>query len=348
LDEGTKPSIALKSDGTPYVAYMLEAMPGFVKNAIRNGSGWDISTIQQGYFYGPLDIAMGPDDVAHITYHDHQENQFRPTKGDAVVAVESAGGWDIETIFDSGHDGWDARITVADDGSVHISAIDPEEFNGRGVEYYVRDDSGKWNVESIGSGSLTYKYATSIAVDPDGVPHLAFFDQKSNDLALATRGDAGWVIDSVDEEGDTGLFSSLVIDADGRFHISYFEKKSESSGVVKYATRADAESPWETREIDSLDKLAFGFIGARNITSVAVDSEGKPWVAYSDEKKLRIAVWNGSDWDIDTVVDAGDKTLGQLVVMKLDSNDEPHLTYFEVTSTRPLNGKIMYAKGSSQ
>ena len=348
VDEGTKPSIALKSDGTPYVAYMLEAMPGFVKNAVRSGSGWDISTIQEGYFYGPLDIAMGPDDVAYITYHDHQENQFQPTKGDAVVAVESEGGWDIETIFDSGHDGWDTRIAVAGDGSVHVSAIDPEEFNGRGVEYYVRDDAGKWNVESIGSGSLTYKYATSIAVDPDGVPHLTFFNQKSNDLALATRGDTGWVIDTVDEDGDTGLFSSLVIDASGRFHISYFEKRSESAGVVKYATRADAESAWEIREIDSLDRLAFGFIGARNITSIAVDSEGKPWVAYSDEKKLRIAVWNGSDWDIDTVVDAGDKTLGQLVVMKLDSNDEPHLTYFEVTSTRPLNGKIMYAKGSSQ
>ena len=348
VGEGTKPSIALKSDDTPYVAYMLEAMPGFVKNAIRNGSGWDISTIQEGYFYGPLDIAIGPDDVAHITYHDHQENRFQPDKGDAVVAVESGGGWDIETIFDSGHDGWDTRIAVADDGSVHVSAIDPEEFNGRGVEYYVREDGGRWKVESIGSGSLTYKYATSIAVDPKGVPHLAFYDQKSNDLALATRSDSGWVIAAVDEDGDTGLFSSLVIDADGRFHISYFEKKSESAGVVKYATRADADSSWEIREIDVLDRLVFGFVGARNITSIAVDSKGNPWVAYSDEKRVSIAVWDGSDWDIDTVVDAGDRTLGQLVVMKLDSDDEPHLTYFEVTSKGPLNGKVMYARGASR
>ncbi len=347
VDKGTKPSIALTSDGTPYVAYMLEAMPGFVKNAIKNGPGWDISTIKEGYFYGPLDISIGPDDVAHVTYHDHQENSFQPNKGDAVVAVESEGGWDIETIFDSGHDGWDTRITVADDGSVHVSAIDPEEFGGRGVEYYVRDNTGKWKVESIGSGSLTYKYATSVGVDPEGAPHLAFFDQKSNDLALATRSDSGWTIEVVDGDGDTGLFSSLVIDADGRFHISYFERKSSSSGVVKYATRADANSDWEIRTIDTLDDLVFGFIGARNITSVTVDSKGNPWVAYSDEKRIGLAVWSGSQWEIDTVVDAGGKTLGQLVVLKLDSNDEPHLTYFEVTSTRPLNGKIMYAKGSS-
>ena len=139
-----------------------------------------------------------------------------------------------------------------------------------------------------------------------------------------------------------------MIDADGRFHISYFEKKSESAGVVKYATRADADSSWEIREIDVLDRLVFGFVGARNITSIAVDSKGNPWVAYSDEKRVSIAVWDGSDWDIDTVVDAGDRTLGQLVVMKLDSDDEPHLTYFEVTSKGPLNGKVMYARGASR
>ena len=42
---------------------------------------------------------------------------------------------------------------------------------------------------------------------------------------------------------------------------------------------------------------------------------------------VKNTIRNGSGWDIDTVVDAGGKTLGQLVVLKLDSNDEPHLTY---------------------
>jgi len=79
-------------------------------------------------------------------------------------------------------------------------------------------------VESIGSGDLTYQYSTSIAVDPDGSPHIACYDQGGKDLALASRGDAGWDITHIDTDGETGLFSSLVIDADGRFHVSYFEK----------------------------------------------------------------------------------------------------------------------------
>ncbi len=102
----------------------------------------------------------------------------------------------------------------------------------------------------------------------------------------------------------------------------------------------------EISQVDTLDKLSFGFHGARNITSLAIDREGKPWIAYSDEKKLKLAVWNGSVWDIQTVVDAGSKTLGQLVSMKLDTQDRPHIAYFEVTKAGPLEGKVKYALGT--
>lgn len=122
----------------------------------------------------------------------------------------------------------------------------------------------------------------------------------------------------MDDDGDTGLFSSLVIDRDGRFHISYLKRTSNSPGVVKYATRASGDAVWEIRSVDTVTKLTFGFIGARNITDVALDSRGNPWVAYSDEKLLRLAVWDGSEWRIDTVEDAGSATLGQLVSLALD------------------------------
>ena len=139
VDAGTKPALALTSDRVPYVAFMLEAMPGFVKNAVRSGSSWDVTTVAEGYFYGPLDIAIGPDDAAHISYHDHQDpDQFKSDLGDATHAVLAASGgdWDVEAVFDNGHDGWDNRVTVDAQGRPHMSAIDPEEFGGPGVEYY--------------------------------------------------------------------------------------------------------------------------------------------------------------------------------------------------------------------
>jgi hypothetical protein len=51
---------------------MLKAMPGFVRSAVRSGDSWEVTTMAEGYFYGPLDIAIGPDGTAHMTYHDHQ------------------------------------------------------------------------------------------------------------------------------------------------------------------------------------------------------------------------------------------------------------------------------------
>jgi hypothetical protein len=107
IDTGTKPAIALSSDGTPNVAYMLETMLGFVKNAVLNGDSWDVTTVVEGYFYGPLDIVIGPDDVPHITYHDHQDDsQFRFELGDAVHAYRDPDGeWQVEAAFGQSHYG---------------------------------------------------------------------------------------------------------------------------------------------------------------------------------------------------------------------------------------------------
>ena len=346
VDRGVKPALALHSGGAPHVAYMLEALQGFVKAAVLDGPSWEIATLAEGYFYGPLDIAIGPDDVVHVSFHNHQDTQFRPEKGDAAYAVLRGSEWEVQDISDQGHDGWDNRLVVDAQGRPHISTIDPEEFGGNGVEYYTIGADGQWLVEEVGSGPLTYKFATSIGVDPQGNPHITYYDQTSDDLKLASRSASGWSIATVDAQGETGLFSSLVIDGTGRFHISYLHKTGQSSGVVKYATRGASDSNWQLSEVGTLENLVFGFIGARNVTSLALDSQGNPWIAYSDEKSMKLAIWDGSAWQTQTVVDAGARPLGQQVSLKLDSQDEPHIAYYEVTNKSPLDGVVMYAQGS--
>ena len=79
-------------------------------------------------------------------------------------------------------------------------------------------------VEKVGTVPLTYQFATSIAIDPQGAPHITFYTQDTNDLALASGTGAGWTINIVDDDGDTGRFASLVIDEEGRFHISYTQR----------------------------------------------------------------------------------------------------------------------------
>ena len=338
VDDGVKPAIALTSEDVPFVAYMLEARPGFVKNAVWNGADWDIATLSTGYFYGPLDIAIGPDDAAHISYHDHDEE-------DAAYARWDGTEWQVTVIPAQGHDGWDNRIAVDSQGNPHISAIFPKEFSGTGVEYYGLDASGQWTVENVGGAPITYQFATSIAIDPQGIPHIAFYKQDTKDLALASRTEAGWEINTVDDDGDTGTFAALIIDEVGRFHISYIQRGDGGSATVKYANRGPEDAGWDISDVDTLDSLVYGFAGARNVTSLALDSQGNPWIAYSDEKELKLARWDGSAWESVVVIVAGMQPFGQLVSLKLDSQDQPHIVYFDVVDKAPLTGRVKYARG---
>lgn len=65
---------------------------------------------------------------------------------------------------------------------------------------------------------------------------------------------------------------------------------------MRYATRASADDPWTISDIDELDPILTRQVGAKNITSVAVDSRGTPWVAYSDTAKLYVASLDGTEW----------------------------------------------------
>jgi len=344
---GTKPALAVDSRGFPTIIYMLERSDGWVRSAKWNGSQWEIATADTGYFYGPPDVAVGPDDILHASYHDHQETRFNPGKGDAVHLFLQNGEWTKQTLEDRGHDGWDNRIAIDNEGDVHISAVDPVDFGGDGVEYYHISRDGSFRVEAIGSGPLSYEFATSIAIGPAGEPYIAYYDQTLTELRLGHRtGNGTWMIETVDNEGDSGLFSSLSIDPKGGIHISYLERTGDTSGRIKYAFRSPG-SEWKITQIDSLNNVFIGFAGARNLTSLALDSGSNPWIAYSDEQALRLAVLDGSGWRTQTAATAIDNPFGQIVSLKLDKNDSPHLAFATVTSKSPLDGFVYYATAQS-
>ena len=50
---GIKPALALTSADVPHIQYMFEAQNGWVKESVQGNGVWDITTIANGYFYGP-------------------------------------------------------------------------------------------------------------------------------------------------------------------------------------------------------------------------------------------------------------------------------------------------------
>lgn len=61
----------------------------------------------------------------------------------------------------------------------------------------------------------------SLAIGPSGRIYISYRDVDRLDLRMATRGDAGWGIRSLDTSGNAGSYTALAVDNDERVHIAY-------------------------------------------------------------------------------------------------------------------------------
>ena len=338
--KGAKPSIAVDASGIPHIAFMSEANPGFLKSAVLDGGAWEATTVTTGYLYGPLDIALDSDGSPHIVWHNHDNE-------DGSYGRLDNGDWVTTDIQSSGHDGWDINVAIDSTGSPHVLAVDPSQFGSQNGLEYATLDGGAWTVEKVGTGRLPYEFGNDIALDSQDRPHIVWFDSQTQDLKYALRDSGGWTISTVDSAGDVGRYPSLTLDRDGNPVVSYYQTLSESSGVIKLA-RWDG-SQWNTQRIDQLDDVFPGFFGARKNSSVILDADGNPIVAYSDESVVRLASWNGENggWNLETVASADKEPLGQQVSMALDAQGVLHITFADVSRKGGpgVLGTVMYARG---
>jgi len=345
---GTKPELALDSQGRPHLTYMTEAMVGAVFYASRDGSdSWEIEEVSEGYFYTPMDIVIDGADNIHIAYHDHDFE-------DLAYAFKLDGQWNVETISHQGHDGWDPSLAIAPDGTVHVIAIDPEQFGtDAGVEWFSRT-SGQWRVEGIGSGAIPYEFGTGLAMDAEGRLHAVDHDGDEQlratgggNLLYAALENDTWFIEQVDTEGDVGKFASLALDSSGHPHIAYMEWTSRPTGRVKYAHH-DGES-WEIESIDDLEDIEIGHLGARRMTEVALDGQDRVYLAYADRGVMKFAHQTAEGgWMIEEITRPQESgfVLAQFATLAVEESGRPHITYYELPSTpRSSTGIIYYAVG---
>ena len=237
VGEGIKPAFAIDDNGVVHVAFLTEADHGGLFYASNLSGDFEIETVAEGYFYGPIDLALSPDGVPFIAYHDHQGLQFDPALGDEVVAELTESGWESTTIADDGHDGWDNSIAIDEAGNWHTAAVDPSQFGGEdGVEYATVVD-GAVTVVPVGSGPIKYEFGTSIQLDSSGSPAIAYYNDRDQQLEYAWFGEAGWTVAVVDSSGDAGRYPSLVFGPDGAPHIAYYVAESREVGIVRHAWR---------------------------------------------------------------------------------------------------------------
>lgn len=336
---GTKPSLALDSEGNPHIGYIYEVATGWVRYAQWNTvtEQFDTMTAASGNFYGPPSIAIDQNDLPGLNFHRHS-----PVP-EQMYAHYDGSTWSLEAIVSDNHDGWDNSLRYDSNNLPRTSSIDPSNFGATstGIEYALFDGVS-WQVEAIGSAKINYFTGTSLELDGSDNPHIAYYDDITADLTYATNPGDGWSISTVESAGDVGRFPSLELDGSGNPHISYYEHLIDSTGLVKYASWNGAS--WDITVVDTLHRVYLEF--ARTLTSLDLDGNDIPHLSYNDEAVVKYATWNGSSWETETIVDVNNEStiIGQANSIGVAADGTVHVAYYELLTRSPLTGIVMHAR----
>ncbi|RMF30991.1 MAG: hypothetical protein D6759_10860, partial [Chloroflexi bacterium] len=254
------------------------------------------------------------------------------------------------------NDGLYTSIAIAPSGTytMHVSYYDSD--TGQLKYAYWDSSQNKWVTQVVDQAGDVGSH-TSIALDPQGVPHIAYLDDASDRLKYATLSGTAWISETV--TGAKG-HTSLAFGGDGYPRISYKSSLEYSrwdgsksgtetliSGFFKgeYTSLAlEPTAPYTPHishyDFDNEDLLYTSWDGTKWVTetvdsagnvgsysSLALDSNRRPHISYFDDTNndLRYAYWDGSKWVTQTVDSAG--YVGTYTSLALDSGDRPHIAY---------------------
>ena len=314
---GTKPAFDFGPDGRVHVTAMTEEQNGVVWYAAapRVEGPWSPRTIARGYFYGPGDLRVDPEGVAHVAWHNHDQED------PSHAGVSAQGEATIYPIPSPGHNGWDNSLALDGAGGLHQTSVNPSGFGAEtSLEYGVFDGDGWTYGEVPGSGSFMYGLATSLAIDRTGEPHVAYCLASGwttpGELRYAVRAEGGWSISTVVGDGPVGRFPALALDHWDRPHIVWLDVDPADStrAFVSYGVLNAGE--WEVEQVDVLERVDLSFGGARKSVSIALDGESRPHIAYGDQKVVRYAVKPFGAWEVTPVLEHPDEIYKGLVVLR--------------------------------
>ncbi|HNT76397.1 MAG TPA: hypothetical protein PKH77_15385 [Anaerolineae bacterium] len=188
---------------------------------------------------------------------------------------------------------------------------------------YASKSGGSWITTTVVQGDYP-----ALALDTYGRPHISYYNRSSGDLEYASWNGTAWSTSKVDSAGTVGVYTSLVLDSLNRPHISYADR---DNGTLKYATFNG--SGWVTETVDG------GMAMYYEHSSVDVDRNNLPHIAYRSNSNLKFASKSGGSWSTQTIDDAGNT--GSFCSLAFDNYDRPHISYWSYT-----DWKIKYATRS--
>ena len=320
-------SLAVDQEGNLHIAYSKDGEG--IKYGFRPAQSprWFSMVLEKATSYTAL--ALDPQGNPHVCY----------TPGVLKYAHWNGQKWNVQEIApDSGQISFTCSVAVSPEGNpqliwYHYKTRDRALYLH--LKYAILRD-GTWMVRTVDFDGQTGKW-NSMALDPDGSPHLSYSAYTRGSLKYARWDGKRWAVTTVDGKkhgvrGATrGMGNSVSVGPKGEAHISYFEGLT-----LKYARRE--ENAWAIRTIDRLSPaVGIGFLGLRS--SLVLDKNGDPHIIYGDAGALKHAYWDGEQWRIQLIAAGG---MGQYryTSATVDQEGSLHVSY-----TDGLDGSLKVATG---
>ena len=224
-------SIRADDQGTPHVSYYYSRSPDGSTTADRlkyaelNGSTWqtvfaDPTPGRGRYNSLAIDAATNNPQIA---YYDRTAKVLR-------LAKRIANLWTTQGVDSAGDPGRFNSIALNASGLPRISYIAATPLQLR----YASFNGALWTFEDVGGvGLVGDRSVTSLKLDSSGNPHISYYDAAAGALKYASRSAGGvWTIQTVDDVGDVGWYSSLVLDSQNRPIISYLDGTSQALKIA--------------------------------------------------------------------------------------------------------------------
>ena len=220
-----------------------------------------------------------------------------------------------------------------------------------------------WQWEIVEQGGQVGDFS-SIVIDGDGTPWIAYYDSANLNPKCATYNGAAWETDVVFDIGNAGVGASIGILSNGKPGISYLSATDESVRWGLWNGSNWANSPINSddgpfREITSMDQDSLGKTGVALVEQGGgdlfygyheggpdwdwrrIDSDGdgfiEPCLAFDhadmpqisvrgwSSESLKLVRWNGADWEVQTVASGGD--IGRMSSLAFDYLGNPVIAH---------------------
>ena len=288
---------------------------------------WNLQTIANFNSYGPGDLVVDHEGVSHVAVHDHGFDGGSPHH----LTISATGTVTDFPIVAPGHNGWDNALAVDSAGLVHQSSNNPSGFGAAdGLEF------GKFNGTDwagygaiVGTGQAMYGYATDISTDSGNFAHMIY----TKATTTTGMGDLNYVVDSaigptISTIVDDGIsrFASIAVDAQDRPHVAWLEIDpiDTTTGSVKYGVLENGS--WSIDTVDATIANINNSDGRKQV-SLDLDSNDQPHISYGDQQSINYATKTDSSWNSTPVLSADENTYNGLVVLRLNSLDQPTIAF---------------------